>query len=53
MVKSLTVDLERFTVQIVELYGPKKHKRDLGKEKQLKGSLGVSISVSCAEKNIL
>ena len=45
--------LELFIVRIVELYEPKKHKKDLGKEKQLKGSLGVSISASYAAMNIL
>jgi hypothetical protein len=51
--KNFLEALELFIVQIVELYEPKKHKKDLGKERPLKGSLGVSISASYAEKNIL
>lgn len=52
-VKSFPEVLELFIVQIVELYAPEKHKKDLGKEKQLKENLGVSISASCVAMNTL
>lgn len=38
---------------LVQNRNQRKHKKDLGKEKQLKGSLGVSISASYAAMNIL